>query len=243
MAGFVKLHRKFLDWEWYDDVPTKVLFLHLLLEAKWKRGPWKSNFLERGQLSTGRRKLASETGLSERQVRTALKKLEIAQQVTIKTTRHYSIITVTNFDLYQGDDQQVTNKRPAKSPTSDQLSDHNLKKIRKEEDKKKKKETKKKVGTFVPSFEFFKNYFQYEFEARYATEKAIEWIAYRKEQRFKAWTEATWKKNLKSFTSEEDWAEALDQSMRNQYQGVFEVKKKPEILTPLRKEELEGKWD
>lgn len=29
--GWVKAYRQLLDWEWYTDVPTFKLFLHLLL--------------------------------------------------------------------------------------------------------------------------------------------------------------------------------------------------------------------
>ncbi len=28
--GFIKLHRKIIDWEWYDDINTKTLFIHIL---------------------------------------------------------------------------------------------------------------------------------------------------------------------------------------------------------------------
>ena len=30
---YVKISRKILDWEWYTDINTKVLFLHILLKA------------------------------------------------------------------------------------------------------------------------------------------------------------------------------------------------------------------
>ena len=33
---YVKISRKILDWEWYTDINTKVLFLHILLKAKQK---------------------------------------------------------------------------------------------------------------------------------------------------------------------------------------------------------------
>ena len=29
--GFIKLYRKMLEWGWYDDGPTKDVFIHLLL--------------------------------------------------------------------------------------------------------------------------------------------------------------------------------------------------------------------
>lgn len=42
MDGWIKLHRKLINWEWYQDTNVKVVFLHLLLIAnhedkKWQR--------------------------------------------------------------------------------------------------------------------------------------------------------------------------------------------------------------
>ena len=38
MDGHIKLFRKFLEWGWYQDINTKVLFIHMLLKANWKDG-------------------------------------------------------------------------------------------------------------------------------------------------------------------------------------------------------------
>ena len=35
--GFIKLYRKMLEWGWYDDGPTKDVFIHLLLIAELMR--------------------------------------------------------------------------------------------------------------------------------------------------------------------------------------------------------------
>ena len=29
-SGYIKLYRSLLNWEWYDDINTKTVFLHLL---------------------------------------------------------------------------------------------------------------------------------------------------------------------------------------------------------------------
>lgn len=45
MDGHIKLFRKFLDWGWYQDINTKVLFIHMLLKANWKDGnSWAQRF-------------------------------------------------------------------------------------------------------------------------------------------------------------------------------------------------------
>lgn len=40
MEGYITIHRKIVDWEWYKDIPTRVLFEHLLLTANWKDKKW-----------------------------------------------------------------------------------------------------------------------------------------------------------------------------------------------------------
>jgi len=110
--GFIKLHRKMLDWEWIGCPDTLSLFIHLLLNANYEDKKWKGIDVKRGQIVAGRASLAEKTGLSQRTVRTSLKKLKATSEVTIKTTNKYSIITITNWELYQSNDQQKANKRP-----------------------------------------------------------------------------------------------------------------------------------
>ncbi len=37
---WIKLYRKMKHWEWYDDIPTKVLFIELLLTVNSKDKQW-----------------------------------------------------------------------------------------------------------------------------------------------------------------------------------------------------------
>lgn len=106
MAGWLKLYRKLLNWEWYHDNNVKVLFLHLLLTAKYEQTQWKGITVRRGQLLTTMKALSYELGLSVKQLRTAIRKLSSSGDVSIETHSRYSIITVTNFESYQGDDME-----------------------------------------------------------------------------------------------------------------------------------------
>jgi len=67
--GWVKLHRKFTSWEWYDDHNTSRLFLHLLLTVNYEPKKWHSVLIERGSIVTSSTALAKKTGLSRQQVR------------------------------------------------------------------------------------------------------------------------------------------------------------------------------
>lgn len=74
--GYVNMHRKILNWEWYDDIPVRILFEHLIYTANWTNAMWHGIEIKSGQRVTSRERLAKETGLTEQQVRTALKKLQ-----------------------------------------------------------------------------------------------------------------------------------------------------------------------
>lgn len=98
---FIKIYRKLLNWEWYTDVNTKVLFLHCLLKANWKDGSWRGYKYKRGQFITSLPSLARETGLSIKQVRTALKHLKQTGEVADWHDSRIRIITVLSYDDYQ----------------------------------------------------------------------------------------------------------------------------------------------
>ena len=74
--GFINLHRKILDWEWYDDNNVKIVFIHLLLTTNWTKAKWHGIEILPGQKITSIGNLANETNLSTQQVRTVLNKLE-----------------------------------------------------------------------------------------------------------------------------------------------------------------------
>jgi hypothetical protein len=118
MEGWVKLHRKFNEWQWATSPNHVALFICLLIRANHKETKWRKETIKAGQLLTGRKQLSLWSGLSEREVRTVLKDLKISGEIDQQTTRHYSIITITKWQTYQLLDQQTTSWRPA----NDQLT-------------------------------------------------------------------------------------------------------------------------
>ena len=114
MNGYIRLFRKFTQWEWYKNINTKILFLHCLLKANWEDSKFEGQVIKRGSFVTGRKKLAKELCITEQQVRTALQHLVSTNEITIKKTNKYSIITINNYDMYQfanqENNQQSTNK-------------------------------------------------------------------------------------------------------------------------------------
>ena len=122
MSGdWIKICRSILKWGWYDEPATKDVFLHLLLKANWQDGEYHGHKVGKGEVVFGRKKFAKDLGLSEQQVRTAIKHLHESGEIsTTKTTNRFTIIKVEKWALYQGNDeasnqqtnQQATNKQP-----------------------------------------------------------------------------------------------------------------------------------
>ena len=115
MKGYIKIHRKFRDWEWYSEPVVKDVFLHLLITASWEDSRYKGHEIKAGQTIITVSGLANELGVSTRQVRTAMEKLESTGEITRKTTNRFTVVTVENWSLYQADydddDKRMANKR------------------------------------------------------------------------------------------------------------------------------------
>jgi hypothetical protein len=116
---FVKIFRKMLNWEWYTDVNTKTLFLHCLLKANWKAGSWHGYKYEKGQFVTSLPSLAKETGLSVREVRTALNHLKSTGELTDWHDNKVRIITVVAYTGYQKSDRLNVSPTTDKRQTND----------------------------------------------------------------------------------------------------------------------------
>jgi DNA-binding transcriptional regulator YhcF (GntR family) len=121
-TGFIKLHRKMLHWEWYTDIPVRVLFEHCLLKANYKEKKWRGHTIEAGSFITSYANLARETGLSVRQIRTAISKLKSTGEVTHKGQGSFSVITVNSWDDYQENDKDCDNLKTSERQSSDKVA-------------------------------------------------------------------------------------------------------------------------
>ena len=137
MSGWIKLHRQILEWEWYSDNNCFRLFTHLVLKANYKQKRFKGIELKIGSIVTSRDILARETGLSSQQIRTALNKLILTNEVTSVTSSQGTIIQIVNYEKYQVETNETTNEQP----TDNQQVTTN-KKVNKE---------KKEIDTFEAS--------------------------------------------------------------------------------------------
>lgn len=143
MDGWVKLHRAMTEWEWYQDINTKTLFIHLLLKANTQDKLWQGKCIERGQYVSSYKHLSDETGLTVAQVRRAVENLKSTNEITHLNCGKYGLFTVVNYDKYQSHDRQTTGLQQADSRLI-----ATTKEVKK--DKKEKKEI-----IYTPQFEEF----------------------------------------------------------------------------------------
>ncbi len=121
MTGWIKLHRQFINWEWFNKSEAVHLFLYLLLKANHKDGNWQGIEIKKGQFITSYGKISSDTNISLQTIRTLLKKFELTNEINTQPTNKYTIITICKYDTYQDEEtqtntqltnnQQTTNKQ------------------------------------------------------------------------------------------------------------------------------------
>lgn len=138
MDGWIKLHRKIIEWEWYQDNTTLKVFIHCLFLANHKDKKWKGILIKKGSFITSRKNFAKGCGLSVQQVRTSWDKLKSTSEITSETSSQYTIITINNWDEYQQSNQQSNQRVTSDQPASNQRvtttnNDKNEKKEKKRE--------------------------------------------------------------------------------------------------------------
>ena len=130
---YVKLFRRILDWEWYEDTNTFRLFMHILLNANYTPSRYKGYDIPEGACVFGYHSWSKQLNLSIQQLRTALDHLKSTGEITIKSTNKFSIVTLENWELWQIAEGRPTSKSTNKQQTSNKQvttskEDKNIKK-------------------------------------------------------------------------------------------------------------------
>ena len=147
--GWIKLHRKLLEWEWYDDINVRITFLHCLLKANYEDKKWKGITIQRGSFISSIGNLSAEIGITEQKLRTAIKKLKLTNELTSHSTNSNTLFTIVCYDLYQTDNDP--NNKPI---TNEQQTDNKRITTTKEV----KNIISKEIKNNIPGFEEFKQY-------------------------------------------------------------------------------------
>ena len=88
------------DWEWYENTNVFRLFYHCLLHTNLEDRRYCGKEIKAGQFVSSITRISAETGLTESQVRTALKKLKDTGYISTKNTNKYTIYTVNEYQTY-----------------------------------------------------------------------------------------------------------------------------------------------
>jgi hypothetical protein len=109
-GGYVRLYRSLLEHALVTQLPAAWfrIFVVILLKVNWKPGVWwdgSSNIdIPAGSMITSVDKLSRLARATTKQTRGALGYLQTASIAAIKTTSHYTVITVLNWGTYQNQD-------------------------------------------------------------------------------------------------------------------------------------------
>ena len=109
--GFIALHRKLLNNPVVcKDADHLAVWIWLLLNAVWDKADvvfgGERITLGRGQLTTGRKQIASELHISESKVQRILKRFESEHQIEQRTDRQCRLITIVSWQEYQDCEQR-----------------------------------------------------------------------------------------------------------------------------------------
>ncbi len=114
---FIKLDRNIRQWRWFKNPKTLAVWIWLLTSANIESHDFEQDTIKRGEVATSRKTIAAATGLTEDEVRTALKHLKCTGEITGRARAKYQVITIVEFDKYQN----VPGKIPGSSPADPRL--------------------------------------------------------------------------------------------------------------------------
>ena len=115
--GWISIHRKILEWEWYSDINVCRVFIHCLIKANHTGKKWQGVAIKRGQFITSNATLAHECNLSVKQVRTSLDKLKETGEVASNSTNKYTVVSMLNYEKYQDEGKRSGSPRANEGQT------------------------------------------------------------------------------------------------------------------------------
>lgn len=109
--GYVKLWRRSIEGGWLSNHKLWAFWCWCLMKATHKEFDFVVGYtqvhLMPGEFVFGLRKAAKELKISIQSIRTLLNFLKTSQNLTIKSTHLFSIITIINWDTYQSQENEI----------------------------------------------------------------------------------------------------------------------------------------
>lgn len=145
--GWIKIYRCSLESPLFQNPKIWQFWCWCLLKASHQQREQMVGMqlvrLQPGEFITGRIAAAKELNMSEKTVRTCIKKLKNFEKIRVKTTNKFSILSVINWDSYQQQDSQKGQQRANKGPSKGHKQE--LQNVKKEKPSSKKNETEEKI--------------------------------------------------------------------------------------------------
>lgn len=124
-GGWIKLHRELFEKSiWLESTPQqKTILITLMGMANFKANKWEFKGeqyeLQPGQFITSVKSIVAKCGpgITTQNVRTALKRFEKLEFLTIEPTNKNTLITLVNWGFYQSCEDEVTNELTNDSQT------------------------------------------------------------------------------------------------------------------------------
>lgn len=134
MNGWIKLHRELINKPiWQCSTPEqKVILITLLMMANHEHNEWEwmgeRYVCQPGQFVTSLESItkASGIGISVRNVRTALDRFKKYEFLTSQSTNKNRLVTITNWDTYQGKEDEPDKQTVSQLTGNRQTTDRQL---------------------------------------------------------------------------------------------------------------------
>lgn len=121
--GYIKLHRKLLNWEWWDDGLMVKAWIYCLLNATYKDIEWKGVKVVRGSFVTSLRHMAEDLDCTYRMVRSVLARLKESKNIDYKSFNTHTLIVIVNYEAYQSESEYESEKESENDTENGSLSD------------------------------------------------------------------------------------------------------------------------
>ena len=158
MDGWIKIYRQILDNPfWTSEAFSRPqAWIDLLLLANHTKGYFYLRdhkiIVDRGQVGWSHLKLSERWKWSRSKVKKFINDLEKEQQVIQQQSHSTTVITIVNYEKYQGKEQQVIQQKSNRKTTEEQQKDTNKK------DNNDNNENNDKIIIQNKDFENFKNW-------------------------------------------------------------------------------------
>ncbi len=131
--GWIKIYRKLINSQVFQNEGLLKVWIWCLCKANHE-GKWFSAVagkgvaevrVEPGQFIFGRKTAAEALRMSQSTIWKRIKKLENMQNLNIESNSHYSLVTIVNWQTYQGDEKKGDSQGDSQGTTKEQLRNTN----------------------------------------------------------------------------------------------------------------------